>query len=115
MSAPSAPDISFIHPKGSEAFPIGGEGVLIEWVQALGGRVLSLGMRPPRGLRSRGGGLHPWRYVVVGVAELEVNGIVICRTAFDTATVVCSALATRSVISASSNSSPRKRTSDRAA
>lgn len=27
-------DICFIHPKGSEAFPIGGEGVLIELVQA---------------------------------------------------------------------------------
>jgi lactoylglutathione lyase len=27
-------DICFIHPKGNEAFPIGGEGVLIELVQA---------------------------------------------------------------------------------
>ena len=27
-------DICFIHPKGSEEFPIGGEGVLIELVQA---------------------------------------------------------------------------------
>ena len=27
-------DICFIHPKGSEAFPVGGEGVLIELVQA---------------------------------------------------------------------------------
>ena len=27
-------DICFIHPKGDEAFPIGGEGVLIELVQA---------------------------------------------------------------------------------
>jgi lactoylglutathione lyase len=27
-------DICFIHPKGSDAFPIGGEGVLIELVQA---------------------------------------------------------------------------------
>jgi lactoylglutathione lyase len=27
-------DICFIHPKGSEGFPIGGEGVLIELVQA---------------------------------------------------------------------------------
>ncbi len=27
-------DIAFIHPKGNEAFPIGGEGVLIELVQA---------------------------------------------------------------------------------
>ncbi len=27
-------DIVFIHPKGNEAFPIGGEGVLIELVQA---------------------------------------------------------------------------------
>ena len=27
-------DITFIHPKGNEASPIGGEGVLIELVQA---------------------------------------------------------------------------------
>ena len=27
-------DICFIHPKGSDAFPVGGEGVLIELVQA---------------------------------------------------------------------------------
>jgi len=27
-------DVCFIHPKGNEAFPIGGEGVLIELVQA---------------------------------------------------------------------------------
>ena len=27
-------DICFIHPKGNEAFPVGGEGVLIELVQA---------------------------------------------------------------------------------
>ena len=27
-------DICFVHPKGNEAFPIGGEGVLIELVQA---------------------------------------------------------------------------------
>ena len=27
-------DICFIHPKGNEEFPIGGEGVLIELVQA---------------------------------------------------------------------------------
>ena len=27
-------DICFIHPKGNDAFPIGGEGVLIELVQA---------------------------------------------------------------------------------
>jgi lactoylglutathione lyase len=34
-------DVCFIHPKGNDAFPIGGEGVLIELVQAppeLGGR-----------------------------------------------------------------------------
>lgn len=30
----SGHDICFIHPKGNEAFPIGGEGVLIELVQA---------------------------------------------------------------------------------
>jgi len=27
-------DVTFIHPKGNEALPIGGEGVLIELVQA---------------------------------------------------------------------------------
>ncbi|MDX9718356.1 MAG: VOC family protein [Thauera sp.] len=27
-------DITFLHPKGNEAFPIGGEGVLVELVQA---------------------------------------------------------------------------------
>ena len=27
-------DVCFIHPKGNDAFPIGGEGVLIELVQA---------------------------------------------------------------------------------
>ena len=27
-------DITFLHPKGNEEFPIGGEGVLIEMVQA---------------------------------------------------------------------------------
>ena len=27
-------DICFLHPKGNEEFPIGGEGVLIELVQA---------------------------------------------------------------------------------
>jgi lactoylglutathione lyase len=27
-------DITFLHPKGNEEFPIGGEGVLIELVQA---------------------------------------------------------------------------------
>ncbi len=30
----SGPDICFIHPKGNESSPIGGEGVLIELVQA---------------------------------------------------------------------------------
>ncbi|MEO8756010.1 MAG: VOC family protein [Casimicrobiaceae bacterium] len=30
----SGHDITFIHPKGNDAFPIGGEGVLIELVQA---------------------------------------------------------------------------------
>ena len=29
-------DICFLHPKGNEAFPIGGEGVLVELVQAPG-------------------------------------------------------------------------------
>ena len=27
-------DITFVHPKGNDEFPIGGEGVLIELVQA---------------------------------------------------------------------------------
>ena len=27
-------DVSFIHPKGNDEFPLGGEGVLIELVQA---------------------------------------------------------------------------------
>lgn len=30
----SGHDITFIHPKGNEEFPIGGQGVLIELVQA---------------------------------------------------------------------------------
>ncbi|MDP1692918.1 MAG: VOC family protein [Burkholderiaceae bacterium] len=36
-------DICFIHPKGNDAFPIGGEGVLIELVQAPAGVVAALG------------------------------------------------------------------------
>jgi lactoylglutathione lyase len=36
-------DICFIHPKGNEAFPIGGEGVLIELVQAPAELIASLG------------------------------------------------------------------------
>ena len=36
-------DICFIHPKGNEAFPIGGEGVLIELVQAPPEVVAALG------------------------------------------------------------------------
>jgi lactoylglutathione lyase len=36
-------DICFIHPKGSEEFPIGGEGVLIELVQAPPGVAAALG------------------------------------------------------------------------
>ena len=36
-------DICFIHPKGSEAFPLGGEGVLIELVQAPPDVVSTLG------------------------------------------------------------------------
>ena len=35
-------DICFIHPKGNDAFPIGGEGVLIELVQAPAGVVKEL-------------------------------------------------------------------------
>ncbi len=36
-------DICFIHPKGNDAFPIGGEGVLIELVQAPPDVVVALG------------------------------------------------------------------------
>ena len=36
-------DICFVHPKGNEAFPIGGEGVLIELVQAPPEVVAALG------------------------------------------------------------------------
>ena len=36
-------DICFIHPKGNEAFPVGGEGVLIELVQAPPDVIASLG------------------------------------------------------------------------
>ncbi len=36
-------DITFIHPKGNEAFPLGGEGVLIELVQAPAEVVAALG------------------------------------------------------------------------
>ena len=36
-------DICFIHPKGNEEFPLGGEGVLIELVQAPGDVIAALG------------------------------------------------------------------------
>jgi lactoylglutathione lyase len=36
-------DICFIHPKGNEAFPVGGEGVLIELVQAPAEVIAALG------------------------------------------------------------------------
>ena len=36
-------DICFIHPKGNDEFPVGGEGVLIELVQAPAEVVLALG------------------------------------------------------------------------
>jgi len=36
-------DICFIHPKGNDEFPLGGEGVLIELVQAPADVVLALG------------------------------------------------------------------------
>ena len=36
-------DICFIHPKANDAFPVGGEGVLIELVQAPPGVVVALG------------------------------------------------------------------------
>jgi lactoylglutathione lyase len=39
----SGHDICFLHPKASEAFPIAGEGVLIELVQAPADVVLTLG------------------------------------------------------------------------
>jgi lactoylglutathione lyase len=38
----SGHDICFIHPKGNEEFPIGGEGVLIELVQAPPGVIAAL-------------------------------------------------------------------------
>jgi lactoylglutathione lyase len=40
-------DICFLHPKGNEAFPIGGEGVLVELVQA-----------PPEVIAALGGPTH---------------------------------------------------------
>ena len=39
-------DICFVHPKGSAEFPVGGEGVLIELVQAPPDVVASLGQAP---------------------------------------------------------------------
>lgn len=36
-------DVVFIHPKGNDEFPLSGEGVLIELVQAPGGVVTALG------------------------------------------------------------------------
>jgi lactoylglutathione lyase len=36
-------DICFVHPKGNEAFPLGGEGVLIELVQAPAEVIAALG------------------------------------------------------------------------
>lgn len=36
-------DITFIHPKGNEQFPLGGEGVLIELVQAPAEVIAALG------------------------------------------------------------------------
>ena len=36
-------DICFIHPRGNEEFPLGGEGVLIELVQAPGDVIAALG------------------------------------------------------------------------
>jgi lactoylglutathione lyase len=39
----SGHDICFIHPKGSDEFPIGGEGVLIELVQAPAEVIVALG------------------------------------------------------------------------
>jgi lactoylglutathione lyase len=47
-------DICFLHPKGNEAFPIGGEGVLVELVQAPGEVVEELGGLRFSGLHSRG-------------------------------------------------------------
>ncbi len=39
----SGHDVCFIHPKGNEAFPLGGEGVLIELVQAPPDIIAALG------------------------------------------------------------------------
>ena len=36
-------DITFLHPKGNEEFPIGGEGVLVELVQAPPEVIVALG------------------------------------------------------------------------
>ncbi len=44
-------DICFIHPKGNEHFPLGGEGVLIELVQAPPEVVAALGGSDERGCR----------------------------------------------------------------
>jgi lactoylglutathione lyase len=41
----SGHDVCFIHPKGNEAFPVGGEGVLIELVQAPAEVIAALGTR----------------------------------------------------------------------
>ena len=40
-------DICFIHPKGNEEFPVGGEGVLIELVQAPADVIAALGAGAP--------------------------------------------------------------------
>lgn len=39
-------DICFVHPKGSDEFPVGGEGVLIELVQAPAEVIAALGSAP---------------------------------------------------------------------
>jgi lactoylglutathione lyase len=40
-------DICFLHPKGNEEFPIGGEGVLVELVQAPPEVIAVLGASAP--------------------------------------------------------------------
>ena len=51
-------DITFIHPKGNEQFPLGGEGVLIELVQAPPDVVVALGAAPGRMLTGQPEGDH---------------------------------------------------------
>ena len=47
-------DICFVHPKGSAEFPFGGEGVLIELVQAPADVIAALGSAPISGIGATG-------------------------------------------------------------